>query len=55
MDRRARFFFLSAIACVILLWPCPPELRWAGITIAVVFAVFGTLSLIDHVSRKRRT
>ena len=54
MDRRARFFYVAAVICVALLWPTPTELRWVGITLAIVFAVFGTLSLADHVSRKRR-
>jgi len=55
MDSRARFFFVAAVACIILLWPCPPELRWVGITLSVAFIVFGLLSLLDHVSRKRRS
>lgn len=55
MDRRARFFFLAAALCLILLLPCPEELHWVGITLAVVFAAYGLLSLTDHVSRKRRT
>ena len=54
MDRRARFFLISAIACAILLVPCPPELRWVGITLTVVFAAFALLSLADHVVRRRR-
>ena len=55
MDRRARFFILSAIACAILLWPCPEEFRWVGITLTIAFGTFALLSFTDHVVRKRRS
>ena len=39
MDRRASFFLFAAALCVLLLWPCPPSLRWVGWTLAIVFVV----------------
>lgn len=54
MDRRARFFFVAALACAVLLWPCPEELRWVGLTLVVAFGVLGLLSLADDLVRKRQ-
>ena len=55
MDHRAAFFLVSAALCAVLLWPCPPELRWVGVVLTATFLLLTLLSTLEHVSRHRRT
>ena len=55
MDRRARFFWVAAVVCAALLWPCPPEFRWVGVVLICAYVFLGALSLLENLSRKRRT
>jgi hypothetical protein len=54
MDRRAIFFLISAGMCLLLLWPCPPELRWVGEGLAAALTVLAAASWLDHRSRISR-
>jgi hypothetical protein len=53
MDRRAVFFFCSAIVCTLLVALTPSELRWVGYIMAIAYAVLGAASWLDHSSRRR--
>lgn len=51
VDRRAIVFFVFAAVCGLLVWPCPDQFRWVGITICVAYLVLGVLSWADHLAR----
>lgn len=53
-DRRALIFWSFSLVCLLLLIPCPDEFHNVGITLTVVYAVLGTASWLDSVSRGRR-
>jgi hypothetical protein len=52
-DRRALIFFMISALALILLIPCPPDFRFVGITLAVVYGVLGLGSLLDARGLKR--
>lgn len=52
-DRRALIFFTISALALILLIPCPPDFRYVGITLAVVYALLGLGSLLDARAAKR--
>ena len=52
-DRRALIFFMISALALILLIPCPPDFRYVGITLAVVYALLGLGSLLDARAAKR--
>ena len=52
-DRRALIFFTISALALILLIPCPPDFRYVGITLAVVYALLGLCSLLDARAAKR--
>jgi len=54
VDRRAVFFLFSAVLSLVLLPLCPPDLRYVGWTLAVVFLVLATASWAEFRSRHRR-
>ncbi len=58
MDKRAVFFFLSAVVTVALMpvLPDDPKHVWlqrTPVVLAVALVVLGTLSWLDHWSRQR--
>lgn len=53
-DRRALIFWTFSVVCLVLLIPCPDDFHNVGITLTVVYAVLGTASWLDSVSRRRR-
>jgi hypothetical protein len=53
MDRRAVFFFSSALVCAMLSFVTPAELRWVGEVMAIAFAALAAASWLDHMSRRR--
>ena len=54
VDRRAVFFLFSAVLSLVLLPLCPPDLRYVGWTLAVVFLLLAAASWADFRSRHRR-
>ena len=52
-DRRALIFFMISALSLILLISCPPDFRYVGITLAVVYGVLGLGSLLDARGLKR--
>ena len=55
IDRRAVFFFGSACLCILLVPVTLPQFRWVGELLAATQVVLGTFSLLDHLSRRRRS
>ena len=53
-DRRAIIFWTFSVLCLVLLIPCPDEFHNVGVTLTVVYALLGTGSWLDSVSRRRR-
>jgi uncharacterized membrane protein YeiB len=53
LDRRAVFFAIAGLVCLLLVPVTPNDLRWVGFTMAVTFAVLATASLLDDLSRSR--
>jgi hypothetical protein len=51
VDRRALFFVVAAVACLLTLLITPAEYRWLGIGLAVVYLVLALLSHLDFRSR----
>ena len=51
VDRRAMFFVIAAVACLLTLVITPSEYRWLGIGLAVVYLVLALLSNLDFRSR----
>ena len=54
VDRRAVFFVISAVIALALLPLCPPELRYVGWILAVVFVILAAASWLDNWSHHRR-
>ena len=59
MDRRALFFFGSAILCGLLIQFIPHEsgkdsIAWIGYVLAIGYFVLGVLSALDNWSRSRQ-
>jgi hypothetical protein len=54
-DRRAGFFFITAVLCLLLVPVTLPKLRWVGEVLVLAQVLLGLLSLADHLSRRRRT
>ncbi|MEO5724680.1 MAG: hypothetical protein ABIQ39_10070 [Ilumatobacteraceae bacterium] len=54
IDRRAVFFLMSGGLSLLLLALCPPDLRWVGWVLAIVFVILALGSWIDHVQRRDR-
>jgi hypothetical protein len=52
MDRRALFFIVAAIACAVLVFPAPKDLRWVPGRLAVLYVVLAVASFLDHLSRR---
>jgi hypothetical protein len=52
-DRRALIFFMISALSLILLIPCPPDFRYVGITLSVVYGVLGFGSYLDARGLKR--
>ncbi len=55
LDRRAVFFFCSALVCLALVPVALPKFRWVGETLVVSQVILGLLSLFDYLSRRKRT
>lgn len=51
VDRRAIVFFVFAVVCAILVWPCPDQFRWVGVVMSTVYVVLGVMSWADHLGR----
>ncbi len=54
LDRRAVFFAIAGLVCLLLVAVTPYELRWVGLVLAVTFALLSAASLLDDISRSRR-
>ena len=52
-DRRALIFFMISALALILLIPCPPDFRYVGVILAIVYAVLGLASFFDALGLKR--
>ena len=55
VDRRAIFFWISALASFALLPVTPEKFIRVGVTLGVVLIVLGCASWLDDRSRTRRT
>ena len=53
LDRRAVFFAIDGIVCLVLVPVTPSDLQWVGFTMAVTFTVLAAASLLDDLSRSR--
>jgi hypothetical protein len=53
MDRRAVFFMISAVLCVVLTGATPADLRWVGNVMALGYVVLAAASWLDYASRRR--
>jgi hypothetical protein len=51
IDRRAIFFLVAAVACLLTLTITPSEYRWLGIGLAAVYLVLALVSHLDFRSR----
>ena len=47
MDKRAQFFFLAAVACLMLVPVAPDEFRTTTIGVAITYAVLALASWAD--------
>jgi hypothetical protein len=54
VDRRAVFFLVAALVCVVLTPLAASEHRWVSLTTAATYVVLAGLSALDHRSRSRR-
>ena len=54
IDRRAIFFWLSALISLLLVIITPQELRWVGVVLGIWLTLLGVASWLDAVSRRRR-
>ena len=54
LDRRAVFFAVAGLVCLLLVPATPDNLRWVGWLLAVTFAVLSAASLLDDLARRRR-
>ena len=52
-DRRALFFVLAAVACVLLIPLAEPEHRWVAEVTAITYVVLAAASALDAWSRSR--
>jgi hypothetical protein len=52
MDRRAIFFFGSAVVCVLMSFVVDTELKYVPYWLAGVYLVLGILSSVDAISRR---
>ncbi|MEP6623851.1 MAG: hypothetical protein ABJC79_05375 [Acidimicrobiia bacterium] len=52
MDRRAIFFFGSAVVCVLMSLVVDADLEYVTYWLAAVYVVLGLLSTLDAVSRR---
>lgn len=52
-DRRALFFLVAAVICVVLVPLADPEHRWVAWATAFAYVVLAVLSALDHRSRSR--
>lgn len=53
LDRRAVFFAIAGLVCLVLVPVTPSDLQWVGFTVAATFAVLSAASLLDDLSRSR--
>jgi uncharacterized membrane protein YeiB len=53
LDRRAVFFAVAGLVCLLLVPVTPDNLRWVGWLLAITFAVLSAASLLDDLSRRR--
>ena len=52
-DKRAQFFFLAAVVCVLLLPLAGDEFRTLTIGVAVTYVILAVASALDYRSRHR--
>lgn len=50
-DRRAVFFFGSAVICALLVFPTEADLRWLPIALAIAYVLMAAASYLDYRSR----
>ena len=53
MSRRVTFFVIAAVACAILIFAAPEDLRWVPEMMAVVYAVLAALTGLEEWSTSR--
>ena len=53
MDRRAVFFLVAAIVCVVLIPLTGADERWVPITLSIVYTVLSVASWADTRGRRR--
>ena len=53
IDRRAIFFWVSAVLALCMLPITPDDLRWVGKVLAMALFALGGLSFLDHAARRR--
>lgn len=54
LDRRAVFFAVAGLVCLLLVPVTPEGLTWVGWLLAATYAVLSAASLLDDLSRRRR-
>ena len=53
MDRRAAFFFGTAILCAVMIVPTPDDFRWVAGALSGTYVLLGVAALLDAWSMRR--
>jgi hypothetical protein len=54
IGRRALFFLVLAVVCLVLLAPTPPEFRWVNLAMAGLAAFWAVMLAGEELARRRR-
>ena len=53
MSRRVTFFVIAAVACAVLTFAAPADLRWVPEIVAGVYSLLAALTLLEEWSTAR--